>query len=165
MNQINDAKAVFVAEGVADTIARVQPRDNGGVDFRVDIKDFRLASGTATASETLPLAESLQFVSDVISASIPGRLSPFVRGWINTASDVHQLALAQGIWGESDSQLEAMQKNPASEEPYSLIPEFKAIEIAFAIAAMKVMDLAHTSGYRLAQAIEAVVKNKIKLGE
>ena len=171
MNPINNAEATFTAEGAPDTTATVTPSETGGVYFRIDTPGFRLAQGFAGASQTLPLAEALQFVTDVISAAIPGRLSPFVRGWINTASDVHQTAREKGFWvdgvernngemlalihSEISEVLEGLRKgNP----PDNKLPEFSCAETELADTVIRIMDLAHARGWKVAQAIEAKMK-------
>ena len=45
----------------------------------------------------------MQFIADTIGARVPGRLTPFVRGWISTAADVHHHREVQGASGKTAS--------------------------------------------------------------
>lgn len=85
-------RATFSAEGRPDTEARVLLEPDGSVSFSISFGDgskpFTASAGTLTPGNMLQFAEGLQFVTDTISAEVPGRLSPFVRGWTNVASDL-----------------------------------------------------------------------------
>lgn len=119
----------------------------------------------------LLLAEAFQFITDVVSEEAKGRLSPFVRGWIGTASDVYQNAKTKGFWedgvernngemlclihSEISEALEALREN---NPPDNKIPEFSSVEVELADAVIRIMDLAHARGWDVARAIEAKIK-------
>ena len=170
---LNVARAVFQADGKPDTEVRVLPDPNGGVSFSINFgPDAQTVnSGLIGVGSELQLAESLQFIADTIGARVPGRLSPFVRGWISTAADVHHTAKAKGFWedgvernngemlclihSEISEALEALRHgNP----PDDKVPEFTGAETELADAVIRIMDLAHARGWRVAQAIEAKMK-------
>lgn len=119
----------------------------------------------------LVLTEAFQFLADVMAEEAAGRLSPFVRGWISTASDVYANAKAKGFWvdgverndgemlclihSEISEALEALrEKNP----PDDKIPEFSSVEVELADAVIRIMDIAHARGWDVARAIEAKIK-------
>lgn len=84
--------------------------------------------------------EALQFVTDTIGAQIPGRLSPFVRGWISSASDL-----------ASNANRELNTEPPDD-------PEETAKELADIVAG--IMAYAHTHGLPVAQLIEQMKDGK-----
>ena len=168
-------KATFTAEGQTDVTASVYPIPALGtvLAFSIDKADSTvpLARGMAVAEEVLQLAESLQYVADTLSATIPGRLSPFVRGWINTAADVHHTAREKGFWVDgverNDGEMIVLIHSELSEvveglrkgnPPDDKLPEFSSAETEFADAVIRIMDIAHARGWRVAQAIEAKMK-------
>ncbi len=170
---LNVARAVFQADGKPDTEVRVLPDPNGGVSFSINFgPDAQTVnSGLIGVGSELQLAESLQFIADTIGARVPGRLSPFVRGWISTAADSHYNAKSKGFWedgvernngemlclihSEISEALEALRHgNP----PDDKVPEFTGAETELADAVIRIMDLAHARGWRVAQAIEAKMK-------
>jgi NTP pyrophosphatase (non-canonical NTP hydrolase) len=173
---LNVARAVFQADGKPDTEVRVLPDPTGGVSFSINFGGTDvLNSGFIPPERELQLAESLQFVADTIGARVPGRLTPFTRGWISTAADVHQTAKEKGFWppdtedydqvndaeklclihSEISEALEALRyRNP----PDDKMPEFTGVEVELADAVIRIMDLAHARGWRVAQAIEAKMK-------
>ena len=119
----------------------------------------------------LQLAEALQFAADIIGSTVPGRLSPFVRGWISTAADSHHNAKSKGFWEpgteRNDSEMimlvvtelaEAVEGLRHGNPPDDKVPEFSAVEAEFADAIIRMMDQAHARGWRVAQAIEAKMK-------
>ena len=109
----------------------------------------------------LQLAEALQFAADTIGSTVPGRLSPFVRGWISTAADSHHNAKSKGFWEpgveRNDSEMimlvvtelaEAVEGLRHGNPPDDKVPEFSAAEAEFADAIIRMMDQAHARGWR-----------------
>lgn len=166
-------RATFVGDGVPDTEVRVLPEPDGTVSYSINFggPEDEFIIGKCPPTQKLQLAESMQFISDTISADIPGRLSPFVRGWISLASDVHESARQKGFWedgvernngemlalihSEISECLEELRKgNPADDK----LPEFLGTEVELADAVIRIMDLAHARGWKVAEAIEAKMK-------
>lgn len=168
------ARAVFQADGKPDTVVAIVMEDSGtefAIHFGEDKQIASIRSGIVPLGATLQLAEALQYVADTVSSTVPGRLSPFVRGWQNAAADVHHTAREKGFWedgvernngemlclihSELSEALEALRKN---DPPDNKIPEFTSVETELADAVIRIMDLAHARGWRVAQAIEAKMK-------
>ena len=115
----------------------------------------------------LQLAEGMQFLADVISEEVPGRWSPFRRGWNNVAQDVHANAVDKGFWpeeGRNDGEMlalihseisEALEAIRAGNPPDDKIPEFTGVEVELADAVIRIMDMAIARQWRVAEAIEA----------
>jgi hypothetical protein len=163
---------VFQADGHPDMTVRLIA-DGRGIGMSVDYGDGagpHITEFPDTANR-LQLAEALQFAADTIGSTVPGRLSPFVRGWISTAADSHHNAKSKGFWEpgveRNDSEMimlvvtelaEAVEGlrhgNPSDDK----VPEFSAAEAEFADAIIRMMDQAHARGWRVAQAIEAKMK-------
>ncbi len=164
--------AIFQSEGRPDHTVRLIA-DGNGVGMSID---FGNGSGPQIVdlpayAGRLQLAEALQFAADTIGSTVPGRLSPFVRGWISTAADSHQTAKDKGFWEpgveRNDSEMimlvvtelaEAVEGLRHGNPPDDKVPEFTAVEAEFADAIIRMMDQAHARGWRVAQAIEAKMK-------
>lgn len=166
------SRATFTVDGLPDTQVRVMIEDVG-VTFSIDFGNgtHPYVAEMLEPGRDLQLSESFQFIADTIGSRVPGRLSPFVRGWISTAADIHQTARNKGFWedgkernngemlclihSEISEALEALRKgNP----PDDKLPEFSGAEVELADAVIRIMDLAHARGWRVAQAIEAKMK-------
>lgn len=164
--------ATFVADGQPDMEVAVHVLPDGSGSYVINVTDVGTpATFVIPAGFTLQYAESLQFVADVLGAQVRGRLSPFVRGWISTAADIHHTAKEKGFWedgvernngemlclihSEISEALEALRKN---NPPDDKVPEFSGVETELADAVIRIMDLAHARGWRVAQAIEAKMK-------
>ena len=164
--------AVFQADGHPDVTVRLIS-DTSGIGISVDYGDGNGPQITDYPASTnrLQLAEALQFAADTIGSTVPGRLSPFVRGWISTAADSHHNAKSKGFWEpgveRNDSEMimlvvtelaEAVEGLRHGNPPDDKVPEFTAVEAEFADAIIRMMDQAHARGWRVAQAIEAKMK-------
>lgn len=144
-------RATFATDGQPDTEARVLLEPGGSVSFSIDFgggeKIFTASAIKVDPSNLLPFTEGLQFVTDTLSAEVPGRLSPFVRGWTNVASDLvatnYPAIDAPGI-------VEALDE---SDDDYAT--EFIADKLA------RILAYAHNRGLPLAKAIEAKSKKKV----
>jgi len=166
---IKRTTATFTLEGRPDVVAAAVtgPLVTG---LTIDFNNGGPAQSVAVADSdcSIQLAEALQFGADTISAEIPGRMSPFVRGWTNISADVHENARAKGFWengverndgemlclihSEISEALEALRNgNP----PDNKLPEFTNVEVELADAVIRIMDLAHARGWQVAKAIEA----------
>lgn len=169
----NTTHAVFQVDGQPDTNVRVLSEPNGDVSFSIDFDDGAqtIQSAPVSADRVLQLAESLQFIADTISSTIPGRLSPFARGWINNAAEVHYTAVSKGFWEDGDERnngellclvhsevSEALEALRHGNPPDEKISEFSSVEAELADVVIRVMDLAHARGWRVAQAVEAKMK-------
>lgn len=169
MTEISVVRALFTADDKPDTEARVLFEPDGKISFSIvfDDTDKVLVPGLPE-DRKLQLTEALQFVSDTIGVQVPGRLSPFARGWISTASDVHQNAKDKGFWEEGvdrnngemlaliHSEIsEALEALRTGNPPDDKLPEFSSVEVELADAVIRIMDLAHARGWRVAQAVEA----------
>lgn len=163
-------RAIFSADDQTDVVVTVDFDPDSTI--QVDILALDVDTGLSfPADRALQLAESLQYAADTISTHVPGRLSPFVRGWLATADDAHQMARSKGFWedgaerndgellclihSEISEALEALRKgNP----PDNKVPEFSSVETELADAVIRIMDMAHARGWRVAQAVEAKMK-------
>src|SRR5690606_31726643 len=165
----------FTADAAPDLNVRLLV-DDGLLSFALEYGNN--SGGHATlpmGDRALQTAEALQFVADTISAEVPGRMSPFVRGWLNLAADINHNAREKGFWppdpeddlmvndaekialmhAELSEALEGLRKgNPADAK----LPEFTEAEVELADTVIRIMDLAHARGWRVAQAIEAKTK-------
>jgi NTP pyrophosphatase (non-canonical NTP hydrolase) len=168
-------RATFVADNMPDTEVRILP-DTSGVSFAINFGSAckPIESGHIPVGSELQLSESLQFVADTIGATVPGRLSPFVRGWINVAADVNHTAHQKGFWEDwedgverNDAEMlclihseisEALEALRRGNPPDDKIPEYSGAEAELADVVIRIMDLAHARGWRVAQAIEAKMR-------
>lgn len=164
--------AIFQSEGQPDMTVRVLvDGPYSGLSVDVGNGEPPLVVQFPEGAGRLQLAEALQFAADTIGSAVPGRLSPFVRGWISTAADSHQNAKEKGFWEpgteRNDSEMimlvvtelaEAVEGLRHGNPPDDKVPEFSAAEAEFADAIIRMMDQAHARGWRVAQAIEAKMK-------
>ena len=160
--------AIFTVEGEPDTEVRLL--------MEPDTITFSIKNGTGLAwnsgfiltGNELQLSEALQYVSDVVGASVPGRMTPFVRGWTAKAQAVHETACAKGFWEEdverNDGEILCLMHSEISEAlealregnpPCDKVPQFSAVETELADLVIRVMDYAYKRGYRVAEAVEA----------
>lgn len=162
--------ATFVSD---DNEAKVRYMfDNKGRHFAIHEKDGN-ESLTVRDIRINPLlfAESLQFLADVVSEDIPGRMSPFVRGWTNVANEIHSTACDKGFWEDgverNDGEMlclihseisEALEALRAGNPPDDKLPTFNSVEVELADAVIRIMDLAEARGWQVAKAIEAKAK-------
>ena len=163
--------AVFQADGHPDVTVRLIS-DTSGIGISVDYGDGNGPQITDYPASTnrLQLAEALQFAADTIGSTVPGRLSPFVRGWISTAADSHAYAKRQGFWEGKEDRTNELLMWAVTEmgeifdavqrgnKPDPKVPEFSAAEVEAADVLIILMDLAHSNGWRVAQAVEAKMK-------
>ncbi len=162
---------VFQAEGVEDLTVRVIT-DGPNVGMSLQIGDG--APDVFTMSKDvsrLQLVEALQFAADSIGATIPDRMTPFVRGWVGTSADCYHIAKEKGFWenGEqrNDSEMVMLTVTELAEvveglrhgnPPDDKLPQFSAVEVEFADAIIRIMDQTYARGWRVAQAVEAKMK-------
>lgn len=170
MPHVRTARATFVSDDQPDTTVSVV-RMGEGMSFTLDLGgEFPLQTvSLAYGGRSLQLAESLQFVVDTISTDVPDRLTAFTRGWINTAADIHHTAKQKGWWPEDVEERnkgeaialihqelsEALEGLRQGNPPDDKLPEFTNVEVEMADAVIRIMDMAHAHGWRVAQAIEA----------
>lgn len=171
---IKVARATFTVDGQPDTEVRVLPDPiSGGWSFSINFGGTDVInSGYIPKDRDLQLAESLQFIADTVSTAVPGRMSPFVRGWVGLSADINHNIRAKGFWPENpeDDHLvndaeklclvhaeisEALEGLRAKNPPDDKLPEFTSVEVELADAVIRIMDLGHARGWRIAQAIEA----------
>lgn len=160
--------ATFTRENRPDYVVRVVLDDQGiGMSFQ-DMPDaLPVKFLFPFIASPLQVAEGMQFVADVISEEVPGRWSPFRRGWNNVAQDVHTNAVDKGFWpeeGRNDGEMlalihseisEALEAIRAGNPPDDKIPDFTSVEVELADAVIRIMDMAIARQWRVAEAIEA----------
>ncbi len=141
MTDVRVVRAAFMDDGKPDTEARVLFEPDAMISFSINLgQGNKVLVTSLPGAQKLQLVESLQFVTDTIGAQIPGRLSPFVRGWISSASDL-----------ASNTNRELNTEPPDD-------PEETAKELANIVVG--IMAYAHVHGLPVAQLIEQMKDNK-----
>lgn len=141
MTDVRVVRATFMDDGKPDTEARVLFEPDDTISFSINLGQGNKVLVTSLPGEQkLQLVEALQFVVDMIGAQIPGRLSPFVRGWISSASD-----LFSNTNGETNTE-------PPDD------PEKEAMDLANIVVG--IMAYAHIHGLPVAQLIEQMKDSK-----
>ncbi len=141
MIDVRVVRATFMDDGNPDTEARVLLEPDDTISFSINFgRGDKVLVTSLPGAQKLQLVEALQFVTDTIGAQIPGRLSPFVRGWISSASDL-----------ASNANRELNTEPPDD-------PEETAKELADIVAG--IMAYAHTHGLPVAQLIEQMKDGK-----
>lgn len=93
-------------------------------------------------------------------------MSYFVNEFARKQKEIHRVAREKGWWEEHrcDGEVIALIHSELSEALEALrsgdhadknLPDFQAVEVELADVVIRVMDYAQSSGYRLAEAIEA----------
>src|SRR5690606_33549743 len=88
--------ATFTADDAPDLNVRLLV-DDGLLSFALEYGNN--SGGHATlpmGDRALQTAEALQFIADTISAEVPGRMSPFVRGWLSLAAEYNHKPRKKG---------------------------------------------------------------------
>lgn len=158
--------ATFAADGFADNTVRVSVAPTN-IAFSLQDGDMPpVVYNFPVNASALQIAEGLQFLTDVVSEEVPGRWSPFRRGWNNIAQDVHANAVEKGFWpeeGRNDGEMLALIHSEISEvlealrvgnPPDSKLPDFTSAEVELADVVIRIMDMAHARQWRVAEAIE-----------
>ena len=170
---LNVHRATFAADGAADTEVRVLPEPDGGVSFSINYNSDcpTVNSGLIGVGHELQTAEALQFVADTIGASIPGRLTPFVRGWVSTAADSFHVSDRE-LWKDLERASRMRLSHAAacisdvsenlSDTPCAEFPEYSEAENLLADATIAIMDTSHANGLRVSQLVEAKIKSRSK---
>lgn len=159
--------ATFTDDRNLDYIVRVSIAPNNiGMSFQEGMAPPTVLN-IPNGLSPLQVAEGLQFLADVVSEEVPGRWSPFRRGWNNVAQDVHENAVNKGFWpeeGRNDGEMlalihseisEALEAIRAGNPPDDKLPQFTGAEVELADAVIRIMDMALARQWRVAEAIEA----------
>lgn len=159
--------ATFTAEGQPDFTVRVSIAPANIAMSLQNAQHHPAVYNFPVDVTALQLAEGFQFLADVVSEDVPGRWSPFRRGWSNIAQDVHENAVNKGFWppeGRNDGEIIALIHSELSETlegiragnpPDDKLPEFTSAEVELADVVIRIMDMAVARQWRVAEAIEA----------
>lgn len=151
-----------------DVVALYQEIEGGKIQVAIDYgDDKKLVEMTFPSKQLGQTVAAMQFLTDTLGESLPGRMSPFVRGFISQAADAHHLARSNGFWpeeGRNDGELLALIHSEISEclealrhgnPPDEKLPNFDSATVELADAIIRIMDMAHARGLPVAQAVEA----------
>jgi len=162
--------AIFDTGAEKRTTVRVAAEDSG-VSFSLHRGGLEPIEKFQIKGYPVELSEMLQFVADTVSKKAHKRMSPFVRGWIGTATEAHDIAKRKGFWEQgakrNDSEMimltvtelaEAVEALRRGNPPDEKLPDFTQVETELADAVIRIMDQAQARGWRVAQAVEAKLR-------
>src|SRR5690606_41973438 len=88
----------FTADAAPDLNVRLLV-DDGLLSFALEYGNNSVGHATLPMGDrALQTAEALQFIADTISAKVPGRMSPFDRGWLNQPTEINHNAREKRFW-------------------------------------------------------------------